>query len=338
MTGTAEHDSLHFQDGLAARCRLCDGDSGESLQVREMMIGTREVFRYFQCRRCGCLQIETIPDDIARFYGSGYYSYDKRRHKRFKRARRALRRRLIMTGSSVIAGMLSLLSSPDPLFRMYRNMGIRLTSRVLDVGAGSGGHVLDLRDAGVVAAVGIDPLLDKDVVVENRILVYRRAIDQMDGEFDIVTFHHSLEHVPDQIGTLQHARRLLAAGGRILVRVPTVTSEAYETYRENWVNLDAPRHFFLHSHNSLNLVASRAGLKINKLWCDSTDMQFMASEQYMRDMPLMDARSAAITKRHSMFSGSQRRAYAKRARQVNRALKGDSICAVMSVDMDAQSK
>lgn len=295
-----------------------------------MMFGTRESFRYLQCRECECLQIGSIPEDIYRFYGKNYYSYDAKRHRSWKRRRRATRRRMIMSGPWLATAVLGLFSSPDPIFRIYRGMGIRLDQRLLDVGAGSGGHVQELRDAGMPGAVGLDPFIEEDIVVDGNILVYQRPLHEMEGAFDLITFHHSLEHMPDQSNALTEARRLLAPGGRVLVRIPTVSSEAFETYRENWVNLDAPRHFFLHSHKSLKLVATRAGLTVDRLWCDSTDMQFMGSEQYVHDIPLMDERSVAVNKHRGMFSSSQRREYAVKAKRVNHLLRGDSICAVMS--------
>lgn len=241
-----------------------------------------------------------------------------------------------MVAPAPVTAVMRLFSSPDPLFRMYRSIGLKLGYRVLDVGTGSGGHVLDLKDAGVAGAVGIDPFIEKDVIVDGDVLVYQMPLAEMTGAFDLVTFHHSLEHMPDQLDALSQARRLLAENGRVLVRIPTVSSEAFEHYRENWVNLDAPRHFFLHSHQSLEKVASRAGLTIDRLWCDSSDMQFMASEQYANDIPLTDLRSAAVTKSGSMFSRSQRGAYARKAEEANRALRGDTICAVMSSNPEDQ--
>jgi SAM-dependent methyltransferase len=152
----------------------------------------------------------------------------------------------------------------------------------------------------------------------------------MSDAFDLVTFHHSLEHMPKQIEALAHARRLLAPGGKVLVRIPTVTSEAYELYGENWVNLYAPRHFVLHSHRSLGIAASRAGLEVTQLWCDSTDMQFMASEQYRRDIPLMDPRSIAKNKKSGPFTRQEQKEYARRAAALNDSLRGDTICAVLA--------
>ena len=61
------------------RCRICAAEGAfKSFRVKEMMFGLDEKFTYRMCKRCGCLQIETIPGDLARHYGSGYYSYAPR--------------------------------------------------------------------------------------------------------------------------------------------------------------------------------------------------------------------------------------------------------------------
>ena len=311
-------------------CRICGGKLGKRFSVREMMFGTRERFLYDECAACGCLQIDRIPEDLGRHYPAGYYSYDPRRQRRLKRLRRGLRRRCILAAPGFSLPFLRLVSGSDSLFHVYRRLGVTLRTRLLDVGAGSGGHVLELRDAGVHGAVGTDPFLREDIVWEGETLVHKKAIDEMSGAFDLVTFHHSLEHMPKQVEALAHARRLLAPGGRVLVRIPTVTSEAYELYGENWVNLDAPRHFVLHSHRSLEIAASKAGLAVVQLWCDSTDLQFMASEQYRRDIPLMDSRSIAKNKKNGLFTRREQKEYARRAAALNDSLRGDTICAVLA--------
>jgi len=312
----------------AAGCRVCGGRLARGLRVREMMFGTREQFGYHQCAECGCLQIDEIPADIGRHYPEQYYSYDSRRQSRATRLRRGARRRWILAAPRAVVALIGLLSRSDELFHVYRKLGVKPGSRLLDVGAGSGKHVRELRDAGV-DALGVDPYLREDVSFEGRLLVRKAALREMTGKFDFISFHHSLEHMPAQAEVLAQARRLLAAGGRILVRVPTVTSEAFDLYQENWVNLDAPRHFYLHSHRSLEIVAAKAGLKLERLWCDSLGMQFMGSEQYRMDIPLMDPRSAAMAKGATLFSAAQREEYENRSRTLNRAMRGDALCAVM---------
>lgn len=59
--------------------------------------------------------------------------------------------------------------------------------------------MLELRDAGIAGAIGPDPFLKQDVVVDGETLVYRRTPKEMTGTLDLITFQHSLEHMAQQI-------------------------------------------------------------------------------------------------------------------------------------------
>jgi SAM-dependent methyltransferase len=310
-------------------CRICEGAIARSMVVQEMMFGSRTEFLYRQCAACDCLQIDTFPPDIARHYPSGYYSFNLAPAGALKRWRRGLRRKWVLTASTAAANLLRYFSRADDMFRVYRDLGVGLKSRVLDVGAGAGSHVLEMRDAGVTAAVGVDAFVPEDISWRGEILVRKGTLDGLAGKFDLVTFHHSFEHMPDQIRTLALARGLLAPGGRILVRVPTVTSEAFDIYQDHWVQLDAPRHFYLHSHRSIEIAASKAGLAVSALWCDSSELQFMASEQYRRGISLFDPLSVVVNKRSTLFSAEEKAAFGARTRELNRTLRGDQINVVL---------
>ena len=57
-------------------CRICGNtDEHKTYKIKEMMFGLGEPFTYFRCANCDCLQIENIPEDMSRYYSSGYYSY-----------------------------------------------------------------------------------------------------------------------------------------------------------------------------------------------------------------------------------------------------------------------
>jgi len=108
----------------------------------------------------------------------------------------------------------------------------------------------------------------------------------------------------------------------VLVRVPTVSSYAWEHYRENWIQLEAPRHFFLHSRRSLGLAAEQAGLSIDAVEDDSTEIQFVGSDLYARDIPFMSG-FPSVTRREIL---SARR----RAARLNRHGRGDQAAFYLS--------
>ena len=311
-------------------CRICNGDIMKSFSVKEMMLGTNHIFTYSECAKCGCLQIDNMPRDISRYYPTDYYSYKLAPKGLFKRLRRGLRRRLILMIPDSFEWLVGFYSDKEPLFHIYRNLDISLNSNVLDVGSGAGTHVLEMREAGIKGAIGLDPFLPSDQIWEGELLVKKATLEDFEGSFDLITFHHSFEHMAEQAKVLARAKNLLKPGGKILVRIPTVSSKAFEKYQEHWFQIDAPRHYYLHSHQSIKLVASEAGLSVSSLWCDSTPMQFIFSEQYKNGISLFDKRSF-ININSKMFSKQQLNYFDKMTSEQNRLLLGDQICVVMEV-------
>ena len=47
------------------------------LKIKEMIFGFRDEFTYFECSKCGCLQIMQIPRNMGKYYPSNYYSFKK---------------------------------------------------------------------------------------------------------------------------------------------------------------------------------------------------------------------------------------------------------------------
>src|SRR4051812_10890354 len=57
-------------------CQVCmTAAEHRKFTACEMMFGTRDRFEYFECSECGCLQIETPPDDIGKYSPPNYYSF-----------------------------------------------------------------------------------------------------------------------------------------------------------------------------------------------------------------------------------------------------------------------
>lgn len=306
------------------RCRICSGALHPPFTAREMMYGTRATFEYAECTRCGCVQIVEPPANLADYYPRNYYSFQPQKPS----PARATALRLLFSRSTAAARLRRTLEGRLrrlQLVGLYHELvaGDR-TAAILDVGAGAGTLVTMLRDIGYARAVGVDPFIAADVAD----VVKKVELADVSGSFQVISFHHSLEHVPDQVGTLAHARRLVAPGGTIVVRVPVVDSDAWRTYRANWVQLDAPRHLYLHTRASLDIVARNAGLRIAWIGCDSDELQYWGSELYQRDVPLNDPAVVARGAR-AYFSTGQLRALRRRARAANAAGRGDQIVAYL---------
>jgi hypothetical protein len=136
-------------------------------------------------------------------------------------------------------------------------------------------------------------------------------------------FHHSFEHVPDPINTLISVSRRLSKIGLCLIRIPTISSYAWRKYGTYWVQLDAPRHFYLHSINKTNL-------KIDDIIWDSTSFQFWGSEQYLKNIPLRSGLSYADNQNKSIFSPNQIQEFEVKAKELNRNKCGDQAAFFIS--------
>lgn len=312
-------------------CRICKTKSnGRVYQIREMFYGTHEEFDYVQCPSCCCLQVVAIPGDIGRYYPLGYYAHsiiDERPFSyRFKAFLRRQRNRFLLFNRGVLGRILCHYYPADfPFWLIARLDGLEHMA-VLDVGCGSGKFPYQLNEAGIKRVLGIDPYIEKDIVYRNGLSITKRSLHdiQNDGErFDLIMFNHSFEHMSDPDSALNVAAAILTDAGTVMIRIPTVDSYAWEHYRENWVQIDAPRHLYLHSRASLNILAENAGLMITEVIYDSDSFQFWGSEQYLRDIPLESERSYQYGSCQSIFTQEQIYEFQRKAEDLNKSGSGD---------------
>lgn len=312
---------------MTETCRICGGAPGARHVAREMMYGSRQPFGYFECAACGTLQIETVPDDLARHYPAGYYSLDGGLPKNPSWKRR-LAAGWAYSRDGGLLGWACHALKPNAEMRQMGALGIAKDDAILDVGCGRGARVARLRQFGFSRADGIDPHLDADVQMDGRTLARRARIDEVRGLYRLVMFHHSLEHVPDPRAALAAARGLLAKDGRVLVRVPTCSSKAWETYGTDWVQLDPPRHLFLFSRKGFEILANASGLKIERIEDDSDAFQFWGSQMYRQGIAMNDPR--AHSKKTPLFDKARIAAWDEEAKALNAAGHGDQFVAVLA--------
>jgi len=271
-------------------CRICGNTKDNNyLKIKEMHIGTFDSFEYFECSNCKCIQIVEIPDNLEKYYPSSYYSFQERSVKKsfFSPLINSIKKKIVgfYNGKENIIGRVLAVFISNP-FSWLNNVKVNFSSRILDVGCGTGRLLLSMQRAGFEKLIGIDPFIQSDINYCNSLNIYKKNIFQIDGEFDLIMLHHSFEHMEQPLHVLKKLKSILAKNGVILIRIPVAGGFAWRKYREHWVQLDAPRHFFLQSSTSMQLLCDSAYLKITNVIYDSSIFQFTGSERYLRGITL----------------------------------------------------
>lgn len=296
-------------------CRICQAQGEFQLwQAKEQMFGTQEIFEYFCCQACGCLQISEVPADLSAYYPPSYYSYQGEASTGLRGKLRIWRNHGLLHHTP--AALLSLLQPYAALAALSR-LDPKPWMRILDVGCGQGQLVKALQEQGFEQTYGIDPFLSQDLSPFIRAQTLAECLQENPQAWDLIMLHHSLEHLADIHQSFELLKGLLKPGGRLLIRVPTLDSWAFEHYKEDWVQWDAPRHLYLFSRQNMHDLAQQYGFQVEALWDDSSSFQFSGSESYRQGLPLSQAKRTV------------KAAWYWHARGLNTTHRGDQIACVL---------
>lgn len=321
------------KDMMSFACKICGAsDCAEILHPRERMLGLGNEFLYSCCASCGCLQITNPPKDLGRFYNNEYYAFSGTAS--YSQDRFPLRRKFLyfpitaarLGWPSLIGRFLHKFGSgpfiPSSLGMLFHPL--KKNAKILDVGCGNGRELFLLRNCGFRNLIGTDPSLPCAGYSFPDITISKTGLDGVSGKFDLIMFHHVLEHLPDQLETLLCAKKLLSSQGQILIRIPLSDSQAAKTYGQDWVQLDAPRHFFLHTRKSLGILSAKAGLRVAKTVYDSEKFQFIGSELYRRtSMSLNEFYSDFEKNCPKVFAPGELDLFEEQSKELNATCKGD---------------
>ncbi len=307
-------------------CKVCSNSTNNTLHtVKEMQLGLRELFTYMECGNCGCMQLMNIPADMGKYYpNEDYYSFNLGLDVRQKAdTLRKLKASYLIYGKNKLAGGLLSIGYKMPAYYSWiKNAGVQYNDAILDVGTGNGSLLLDLFKIGFTNLTGIDPFIDKDQQY-GAINIFKKGIFETSGQFDYIMLHHAFEHMDEPLKVLLKLKELLKPGKFILIRIPLMGMYGWKTYGLDWVGLDAPRHIFIHTIKSIQLLANQSGLQLNKIEFDSGPYHLWASEQYQKDVALMEPGSYMVNKSTSLFTKEKISGFAKIAAQTNKEGQGD---------------
>ena len=270
-------------------CLVCENSTdNRRFFAGEKMFGNGGAFDYMECGNCKAIMLMARPEDMAPFYPENYYSYEgvqsasSFKDKLQDKAMRAVVDHRL--GRSNTLGRF--LAKRTGTFQWVRRGMFSKESSILDVGCGNGTLLNVLHRAGFKDLTGADPYIAEDIEYPNSIRIYKKELKELERKFRFIMMNHTFEHLVDPLAVLKTIGDKLEPGGKAMIRIPVADCWAWKHYGLDWVQLDAPRHFFLHTVKSMEHLVDQTDLHLEHVEFDSTQFQFVGSEKYKRGLPL----------------------------------------------------
>lgn len=301
-------------------CRICNhqNEQLDSYHINDKMFSGKEIFEYFECSNCGTLQISKIPENIGSFYPDNYYSLSSKLSLKDKILFRLRDYVFFYNFPSFFVKKLKIKMANLSL-EAFLKLKPKKSTKILDVGCGEGKFLKSIYNLGFKNIIGIEPFALQEQ--EKPFPIYKKALENINGKFGIITFNHVFEHLEDVNKTLKQCYDLLEKNGRIIIRVPVKDSYAFEHYKENWIQWDAPRHFQLLTRKAFYILTKENNFELIDYYHDSYKIQFAGSEKYKRNLSYQTP--------NSVFTKLELEEFIKKSTELNKQQKGDQIVAVL---------
>ena len=231
-------------------CPICGGNNSKLLwkskDFRYKICA--DPFNIVRCDSCNLLFLNPRPakEDIAIFYPTDFHRQDC-----------SLSYKII-----------------EPLFKIAQESiinsikNLKKNGKILDIGCGNGDFLLAMKGAGY-DVWGIEPSRDSqrycNEQLKGRIFYNTLEDTKLEQEtFDIITMFHSLEHVYNLDGLFKGINRILKNDGIIFICVPDTDFFESKLFGPYYYNLEAPRHLYFFTKNSLSMLLDKYGFKPQK--------------------------------------------------------------------------
>ena len=228
-------------------CGVCGATTMRELYTARDWLGNSDsVFTIAECGGCGVLR--TLPEmtesELAAFYPDDYWGAADEPAESW-----------IKSSQSEKTGFLGKCMPKG--------------GRILDVGCGSGFFLRALGgnrwdrfgvEIGKTASKQAVRALGNDHVFTGTLIQAAFA----DSSFDVVTLWSALEHTNEPRANLLEARRVLKDSGTLIVQVPNVASYQARIFAGEWSAIDAPRHRYHFTEQTLARLLSDTGFKVSR--------------------------------------------------------------------------
>ncbi len=311
-------------------CRICGNENSNTThRLTERHFGFYHKFSYLKCSNCGCLQILEYPENIADYYPPEYNAYNKPEIKvenmlvdivtKWK-TQHTLGQKLNPIGWILNKAMGA--GFTDRL----RRANLTIDDSILDVGTGAGHRLHWLHNKGFRDLTGTDIFINNDFNYENGVTVLKKDLKDITKEYDFIMLNHAFEHMPFQYDVLKQLYNILKPGKFVLIRIPVFSKYMWDTYGDYWIGLEPPRHYYLHSQKSMEILAQRSKFKLTEIVFESSEYQLIGSEQYKLGISRKASNSSFEHPEKSPFSKSDIQDYKSLARKLDERSEGFSAC------------
>lgn len=254
-----------------ASCLFCRGRAERVIHLTDL---SAELWDYGQCRDCGAYWLTALPENLAAYYSRDYYTHAFPARPCVIRTM-AIQALLAARYGFPATGLVRCLSWVLR-FTPFDTGASRFidhieNGRVLDVGCGNGDFLVLLRSKGWEAH-GIDP------DAESVRICHSRGISAIESDaetallpsdhYDVITLHHSLEHMRNPVKAIRRLARALKPGGKLVIITPNGDGFPARHFGVYWRSFDPPRHTAVATPRALRRVLHDAGFETT-LWTTS---------------------------------------------------------------------
>jgi SAM-dependent methyltransferase len=276
-----------------SKCILCTIQGKQLYEgLIDRLLGLAGTFNLKECPTCGLLWLDPMPivEDISKCYAGDYFcdktsEIDSVPQKRFLGGLRDFLRENIIYGyygythllKKKIHGTIGRVCGMNPLLRSRAIYGLDelvpfwkqdMDALIVDVGCGAGDYLKMMQKLGW-RVLGIEPhpaaaaiLRKKTIPVIEGTLFEAKLPDE---SVDYVTMSHVIEHVPEPALIFDECFRILKKTGKLIVLTPNGQSFGSQIFGRDYYPLDPPRHLFLFSPKSFQVLFGKSKFKEFKI-------------------------------------------------------------------------